>query len=617
MAKQSQKTIEARIAELQNFGYLETDGGYIRNGQKVTNHGIESAKKELWQTIIEGIISTIEHEKGLPLSEGEQTQLQAATGKETPITLTLQTLEVGKFNLTNEEFTANLPIIQAWQKKCEVLTIADMTDKAGLKAVTEAKQVTRKTRTTLESVRKEKKAYWLEGGRVVDDVAKKYFAEIEATEAHLDGEIAKHEGWIKAEEIRKENEAKEKLNCRVNELKAVGLVFNEGLGLYCLGNISLPLVLISSWPDNEYANVLIAVKAEKCRIDQEAEIARLAEEKRLADEKKEREEFERKKKEQEEKELEFQRREKEFHEEKERMRKQKRQMREYECMQIGMTFASLIPTVGEAGYYFKNDYCNVAYIRMSAISDMLDNEFELCLSQDKQIISDAKQQAEAAAEKERQLQQRYQDRCQQLSELGMIGGGGLFAYSRPNVERKYTVTVDEVKDVKPEYWDKFLSGVAVACEAISAAQDEYEANKLAEEQRYQERFGQLIDLGMKYNNHGFFFQDSVHTQFTLLIPIEEVRGASVENWPDVLASIVSRVGEVKAMVELENARIAAAKEAAKPNIQKVQEYITFIRKYELPNVINGAAATILGEFYSQLENISETALNELSELENN
>lgn len=202
---------------------------------------------------------------------------------------------VVKFNVTDAE-------IAKLREQYLSLTINGIEDKAGFKAVYEARQVVKKTRVGLEKHAKQLKADALAWQRKVNEEEKRVVSELEAIEAHLQAEEDKIEA--EKERIRQEAIAVEnkKLQDRIDQLAAYGFGVDANL-LKSIDDESFQSVLANAKAEFDKEQVRKAEEAaaaEEARIKAEAERkeleelrAKQAEAERILRENEEREERER------------------------------------------------------------------------------------------------------------------------------------------------------------------------------------------------------------------------------------------------------------------------------------------------------------------------------------
>lgn len=172
--------------------------------------------------------------------------------------------------------------IQSMADKYLPLTIAGVDDKAGFKAVHEARMVVKNTRVAVEKRRKELKADALEYGRQVDSAAKQLTALLEPIELHLE----RQEQAVEAEKARIRQEAEVAKQARV--AKRVQLLTELGA--------SLDFAMINGATDEQFEVELEKAKAahaervlaeqaaaaERARLEAEAAERRRAEEAAIA-----------------------------------------------------------------------------------------------------------------------------------------------------------------------------------------------------------------------------------------------------------------------------------------------------------------------------------------------
>src|SRR3972149_2814781 len=109
-------------------------------------------------------------------------------------------------------------VISQWSKDYMMLTVADLDDKEGCKAVKEARLTVKSKRVEVEKKRKELKEDSLRFGRAIDTEAKRITSLLEPIETYLQSQedvIGKEAERIKLEA---ERIAKERLQHRINTL---------------------------------------------------------------------------------------------------------------------------------------------------------------------------------------------------------------------------------------------------------------------------------------------------------------------------------------------------------------------------------------------------------------
>ena len=164
-------------------------------------------------------------------------------------------------------------------KKYLKLKVKDKDDKAGYELVKAAYNEAVKIRTGTDKKRKELGAPYDAIKKGINDHANvNIIGVLSASEKHLKTEKEKYEAWEAEETERKKKEAEALLKARIDELKENGMIFEEAMGLYSIGeNISVDAVSIQKYSETDYKFFLAKVQAEKKRIDAEkAEADRIA-----------------------------------------------------------------------------------------------------------------------------------------------------------------------------------------------------------------------------------------------------------------------------------------------------------------------------------------------------
>lgn len=163
-----------------------------------------------------------------------------------------------------KKYPVSQKIIDDLREKCMGLTISGIDDKVGYATVHTARMEIKNNRVAVEKTRKLLKEDSLKFGRAVDAEAKRLtdlLLEIEQPLEQLEGAIDAEKERIKQEKIRQEQAKLQKRFDRLRRYKP-----------------SIELELIRLLKDDEFEAYL-----QKCKTEYEAEQARLAEQKRLAD----------------------------------------------------------------------------------------------------------------------------------------------------------------------------------------------------------------------------------------------------------------------------------------------------------------------------------------------
>lgn len=195
--------------------------------------------------------------------------------------------EIKKFHLPDAEIAK----MKKEFGKLKIRQLPAPEDKAGMKLYREEKEkvqkalaVVRGVRTGLEKKRKELKADYLKIGKGIDGEAERLTTIVSPLELTLKEQWDASE---KAEEDRKneaERLAQEKLQGRVRDLLEAGIQFDGSF--YSIGDISVDVVTLKTFPDENFSALLGKVREVKAKKDEEArlEAERLEAEKRKEEE---------------------------------------------------------------------------------------------------------------------------------------------------------------------------------------------------------------------------------------------------------------------------------------------------------------------------------------------
>lgn len=611
---QTAKVIAARKKEIESYGFVYNENQMAYNltsiGATILLNQVENWNKSEWENFGKSTVADIARLKPIPPSAGEEVQLQVASGKEI---VPINKMELSTIKLTDIPFETLKPAFDLWETECLSLSVKDVNDKEGLKAVKAKKSIAVKTRTTVEKLFDTSKAVArVETNRLLAS-EKEYYAGLSKGEQHLVSELKKYDDWKEEDDRRKEEESKAELTRRVAVLKENGMVFTGSY--YAIGPImSMDLSTIQAMTTIEFDVFTGKVKMEKSRLDEIAEQDRQAEDLRKENERKEREEFNRKQQELADKQAEFDRKEKELADATERIRKQKITIRESQLMQVGLTFCARIPILGESGYYFKIGEVE-QWVAMSAIEIMEDADFEGKIEYLKTTISDAKQKADAAAEQERIAKEQAKARQQQLIGLGLVWQQYLsaFTYARENAPTKCVVAIGEVTGQSMDRWEQTIADVKFTIESINQEQEEYDAAEKKKALEYHERQTDLINAGMQIVGPNFVRKNEFGV--STFITIDEVKAIDPDNWSRRLLEVQGEIEKVNQDADTKRAKILAAKEALKPEIQRVKEYINMLESTITPEVTDDNLAEILTNIDDAIVAALVKAKNDLQRIE--
>lgn len=226
----------------------------------------------------------------------------AATSTEVaPVVLTPEQYEIElqkKINSDIKKYSLPDKAIAEMKKRYAGLTVKDLTDKEGIKALKAALSDVTGTRTGIENKRKELKADYLRIGKAIDEEAKRLTELVTEIEEPLKAEKLRIDQLEREEKERKAREEEERLQSRVATIKEAGMSFDGNF--YVIANMSMDVVTLKAMKDSDFEFLVAKVKIEAERIAKEEEERRQAELARQEEERKQREELERQQKELEE-----------------------------------------------------------------------------------------------------------------------------------------------------------------------------------------------------------------------------------------------------------------------------------------------------------------------------
>lgn len=182
--------------------------------------------------------------------------------------------EVGRFSLPDAK-------IAQMKEQYGGLVINGVEDKAGYNALNEALQIVKKTRTGIEAKRKVIKEDYLKIGTGIDGEAKRLTALLKPLEDELAAKKQAIDDEKEKAKKEKEAEAERKIQQRVTDLIAAGIVFDGTF--YSIGDIAMDVVTLRNMPDDKYEVLKAKVGFEKKRLE-EIELQKKQEEEKKQEE---------------------------------------------------------------------------------------------------------------------------------------------------------------------------------------------------------------------------------------------------------------------------------------------------------------------------------------------
>lgn len=610
MAKQTLKIIAEREAQLLEMKFVKSDMQYTGVGGTMHIDNLYSISKTAWDSFIKTAQELIQKNEAIAIVE-----------KSGAVVLTSP--DTSLFEQKKAE-------IQAFAEQYKGLKIYDLQDKEGYKQVAEAKKVVRKTRTTIEAKRKDIKAFYLEEGRKIDDKAKELTAIISPIEEHLDSELQEFERWELAEQTRIEEERRAELERRIDILKKSGITFNGTW--YTIGeSIFVDIATIQILSEVDFLELNDKVAAEQKKIEEAAEAQRLESERQAEIEKEAKAEFERQQ-------AKLKADQERMEAAEVANRKKRDGLRHRLLMSIGMDFsdgknyvfvnkfyscqhpatdilecseeqfdtvfehteadikeaiekadklkaqiASRESEVLALGFKIANTEWVSEFNTVSAelvLEKLSDEEFQTFIKDSKFNIEEKK------AEKAKQAAQdaRFESNCQRLYNLGFVRSAICFIYLRIPAEQCATVNENDLRNVTPENENSFFEKVsadkkivddqaAAAIELKKEQEAEAERRRVEAEQIYNNRIAEVVNFGLKFEN-GIFVR---YNEFGENVSVaDNFRTMEHEKYPAFLNDIQRIVEDFNRKTDAKRERIAAEKEALKPDLEKAYEYLQLL-----------------------------------------
>jgi hypothetical protein len=177
-------------------------------------------------------------------------------------------------------------------------------------------------------------------------------------------------------------------------------------------------------------------------------------------------------------------------------------------------------------------------------------------------------------------------RTQQCIDLGLKSEALRFVY-----DATLFIDIAAIHTHDEAQWEQLLAEVKAEKEKIEALEAETE-------QTYNDRVDALINLGMKKEGVFVFYNDKDYC-----IDLRRLNGMDATAWDGIYSEAVGQIEHFKDLAEQEEKRIAAEKEAAKPELEKVANYFAALKAVNVPGVENPKLKETLEHFAVALEAI--------------
>jgi len=377
---------------------------------------------------------------------------------------TLQTAKASFAELVKESSVdKRAKELKAQLKKAEINGIEDNKGYALVKMISRDAS---KIRIAIEKRRKELKSDIITAGKNIDALANEYQSLINPIENDADAKLLIIDNAVKEAKEKAEREAKEKLDNRVKELIENGLRF-DGFG-YSINDINVGIQFIQELPDAEYETFLGKVKiqnelniAEIKRKDDEAkEFQKIQDQLRLENEKKakalqeQEDAINAKLKAIEDAEKELERKVKEQQELKE---KQEREAKEQADRELLADRAKPFQDLGFI-YNFNSSQWSLQIGQKAwtiTAHTLLSNEYDFEeIKAQIEVATKAENERLAELENQKILNARYNDRKNELIELGFIQNGENSWFCN---DIDFGLSTTDINSMTESYWYEFTN----------------------------------------------------------------------------------------------------------------------------------------------------------------
>lgn len=596
MAKQKAETVEARKSQLIELGFILTDEGYKKGKVTITMEIIETNPKKDWEGIVKGINIAAESD-AIPFAEeipddSRKHELMLAEGIQR---------EVAKLD-------TNMVAIAELKEKYKGLTIKDVNDKEGYKAMKAAKADIRSKRTKVEAKRKEINADFIAYQRGVNEKAKEYTGLLVEIETPIDTALEQYEKWEKEEEERKEKEASRVLDERVAALLEAGASFTGAY--YGIGeSIAMDVVTLKGMKDSDFEFLLQKVKLEKIKIDEKA--AADAEEKRKADEAEA--ERQRKLKEDED---ELKRKqdkqkadEEKLKKEQEDMRKERLQMRGEMADNAGLKF-----NPATLAYDFSNKYYEV-----SISKDFMDTAdsavYSAKIKEVAGLVKIAVTNAETAQKKEEEDKAKLAQRRIWLTNLGFVLSNGIYFIREANPDIQ--IKESSVEIANDQAWETMQEGFTNQVKAhfaeIERVKKEKEDKEEADRIQFQNRTAQLANMGLMQTAIGFSKKDQFGNEVSVLM--KAVKETPAEDWEEYIVLVTGELSELAGKTAAKVKEIEDKRQEAMPEAEKIRAYIAALKAVPVPEIKVQEMKNVIVVLESDLDAVINNITKYLSDVE--
>lgn len=635
MAKQSKKAIDQRKADLITAGYTEEE-----LSRPDILESIENTTAGNWPGVAEGLKKTKE-DSLIPLTEAEHIPNEQPEENKVPGVSMIVTMDIDK-DVKTLIVDVNKVVIADWKAKYAHLKFTTLEDKANNELIKEGFKTAQKARITVEKRETFLKAPYIAGSKKIGSVAGDYYSLLGEIEDPLKAQIKLMKAAEEAEEERKLAEAEKEGTRRVEVLKEAGIKFDGQF--YCIGEtISMDYASIKAKTPEDFDKFAILVQNEKKRLDDLAakELEQLKEQRlqtrgnmlvsigmitlndggaygtellpgvtvlkecltdeaddkfmvlfsslsgRIADAKKK------------------------IEDDKDKKAKERTvNMRSKLIIAAGLLKVDWVPGTTQTGFHFKNAFTECKLL-LPDVESLEDEAFDSKLEEFEKMITDAKAKAVKKEEDDKAAELLAKDRREQLVALGMTSAPKMSCYifNLPDAATQCSVAYGELTGQSPETWEATINDVTGTITKIKEEQKEFEdkEEKAAKDLlTFQLRQNGLVNLQMVIVNGAFTVKNEFGDIAT--ITIDEVKAIDEDVWPRRLSEMEQSVAAVKRLTAEKRQEAANKLEAAKPQAEKLKDYLMAIISIQAPVIEDPELAVILVTF----EEVLTAAMGEAS-----
>lgn len=449
--------------------------------------------------------------------------------------------EVAKFDIT-------VPWIEERKAKYAGLKVEGLEDKEGLKKVTEAWQEIKGKRFEVRDRHKELKEGYLVVGRAIDAAKNQFTGLLEEIETPLKAEIDRIETLKEEAKLQKQRQEQEKLQSRIMELldNGIKLVGN----FYCIGEtLSVDVVTIKQFDDENYAAFLGRVKKEHQVIKDQEEADKAAEEKRRKD--------------QEKLEADNKRLADELREEQDRIKKERADSR-------GEVIENYGYVKDGSNYRYQLDKDLYSVISVDSLGEMSKEEWEVKKAEAKQAVADI--------EKEAARRHAFEARKNTLSDLGVFTLENRVVYAVAHDAGNILIcTLEELNTISDE---EFTELTQTTRKIIAEEKEKYNMKQAEETDRKASaavHANDMIHLGFILIGNTYKRVSKYDPSRVWEISKEHVEQSTVEDWGNVLEDakiFVEQLEEYDALKEKEeDKKKEDERRSALSDVERVREFL--------------------------------------------